>query len=501
MSGKDINELCTITITAQADIKNGKLDPCPDDGMLNIIIKNATGVLNFSNVTKASMVQVFSPELQTLQFPQLGSLRNLIADGATNLSTISFTQLSSPVPEIFPNGDYSNTDAISINITGSPALTELDLPTALGLYEVELRDVPKLNWINQNVTTAAVLESDTCLDFPALESVSDLHLTGGNSASCFRLGKLTSVANFTLTSIGPSEVSFGQMPLSLIDTLILESSVVDPSAPDPTLEFGPLATVGGSAFVTSNANGHIDLGNLNNVKGNLSISNNRNCTFNFDHLGDVDSLLLMDNPNTTLPSFPSLLRANNIHLRGYIETDDIFPALLGVSNTVTIEAWNDDFNCSKLASQQQAGTINQLSCNGTDSTYTAATSSPSSSPSDNGLSPGAKAGIGVGVTIGVLGAAIIIVWLVLRSKNQRKGLLQSSSAPPSVENRYTDVATQEEVRESSDAYAHEIDGRIPIQQVEGQMIIQENPGEEIHELPSNTYIHQTAPHTSAATSG
>ncbi|KAI0456059.1 hypothetical protein F5B21DRAFT_169749 [Xylaria acuta] len=68
---------------------------------------------------------------------------------------------------------------------------------------------------------------------------------------------------------------------------------------------------------------------------------------------------MTDNPNSTLPWFPDLRRAANIQLRGNIDTSqgpNISPALTTVPGTMTVGAWNSDFNCS------------QLVCNGTDGT-------------------------------------------------------------------------------------------------------------------------------------
>ncbi|KAI1170848.1 hypothetical protein F4777DRAFT_92049 [Nemania sp. FL0916] len=81
------------------------------------------------------------------------------------------------------------------------------------------------------------------------------------------------------------------------------------------------------------------------------------------------TLSVTDNADTTIPWFPALERANDIHLRGNIDKSvgpNIFPSLKAVPGTVTIEAWNSDFNCSKLVSQVQDSIIQHLVCNGTD---------------------------------------------------------------------------------------------------------------------------------------
>ncbi|KAI0481805.1 hypothetical protein F4859DRAFT_529557 [Xylaria cf. heliscus] len=330
---------------------------------------------------------------------------------------------------------------VYINITESPSLTELVVQDATGLHGLVLRGVPYLSWSNHHTASVVILESNTCLDLPALESVRNLHLTGTDIVTCDVLVKLTSVLNLTLTG-------------------------------SDTLEAGPVASVGGNAFITSNANVHIDIDNLHSVKGNLSINNNQNCTFTLDHLVEVGSLLVIDNPNTRLPSFPSLLRAKNIHLREYIGDSNIFPALVRVSDTVTIEPWNDDFDCTKLISQQQEGSINNLSCNGNDDGNLGTVGVPIG----NGLTQGAEVSIGIGVTVSILAATIAIVWLLLRFNIQRKRLSQESAMPLLFESRDITDTVQESggqgtIQEIPGDPAHEAEGQMPMHEVEGQMIL------------------------------
>ncbi|KAI0966508.1 hypothetical protein F4678DRAFT_484136 [Xylaria arbuscula] len=437
---------CQITITDQADIESGSLSSCAKDDLIQISIRNATGVLNFTALTEAFTIEISdSPQLQVLDFPVLQTLDGLLSNEATNLSSISLRQLTSPAPDIYPGG---------YNATGLGALI--------------LRDVPTLDFDNPNITSAVIVESDDCFNLPALVSAGNIHLIGSVVENCFGLEKLASVQNFTLTNITPSVITFGQAVLAVTDTLVVESSVVDPSAYEYTLELDPVASIGGGGFVTSNANLHINLGNLNSVKGNLSVNNNQNCTFNFDQLEEVDSLLVMDNPNTSLPSFPSLLRANTIHLRGYINDSNVFPALVRVADTVTIEAWNDDFNCSKLLSQYQASTINKLSCNGTDNVTETENGDPTSSPSSQSLDD-----------------------VLSEAPRSRRGLSQKASASPTDGSSDTADNTKQEFghqginQGSSCDQTYEVDGQIPIRQVDGRMIIHENPGNELYELPSS----------------
>ncbi|KAI1290691.1 hypothetical protein F5Y03DRAFT_401066 [Xylaria venustula] len=311
------SNFCEITITNQADIESGSIPSCAENETISISIRNATGVLNFTALTEAYVIEISdSPQLEILDLPALQSLYALISNGAKDLSSISLGQLTSPAPIFYSGGYWS--PAIELNINGSPSLTQIDLQDATSLNSLTLRDVPILGFNNPNITSIFTVESDTCFHLPALVSAGNIHLIGRGLEDCFGLEKLASVLNFTLTSISPSVLSFGQAVLTVTDTLVVESSVPNPSADKYTLELNPITSIGGSGFVSSNANLHIELGNLNSVKGNLSLNNNQNCTFNFDQLEEVGSLMLMDNPNTFLPSFPSLLRADSIHLRGLI---------------------------------------------------------------------------------------------------------------------------------------------------------------------------------------
>ncbi|KAF2963832.1 hypothetical protein GQX73_g9742 [Xylaria multiplex] len=484
-------QTCTVNITNQADIESGSLSSCPENAYRYINIRNATSVLNFTNLTETDYIDVAqSPQLEILDFPHLTSLRYLAVNGATALESILMRQLSSLPSDIHEDGSYTLPIPFSaINITECPNLLELNIQNTTGLHVLALQNV-SLSSLNPNITSVVILETDSCLGLPDLRSTRDFHLTGTGAQGCFLFSDLSSAHNFTLTSISPSEVVFGQAALTVIDTLTLESSVVT-SDYDNTLKLDSVASVGSNAFITSNANAHIEFDSLVSVKGNLSIKNNQNCTFNFDNLGDVGNLLLMDNLNTTLPTFPSLARANSIHLRGYIDKSNIFPALTSVSDSVIIEALNDDFNCSKLVSQYQAGTIPNLSCNGTSNGTGSNSGEPSSSPSpapNDSLSQGAKAGIGVGVAVGVLGAAVAIIWLVLRFKIQLKKLSQRNpTAPPIGDNgaaQKQEHEVQGAIQEKPDDQIHQIGESTKINQAEGRMIIQENQGNGVHELAS-----------------
>ncbi|KAI0913083.1 hypothetical protein F4823DRAFT_559349 [Ustulina deusta] len=179
------------------------------------------------------------------------------------------------------------------------------------------------------------------------------------------------------------------------------------------------------------------------------MNSNKNYTFDSDPLEEARNPLLMDNP--TYP--PS-----------------IFPVLTGVSDKVTIEAWNYGFNRSKLVSQHQRSIIPSLSCNRTDNGTGTESGGPSSSPSppssDNSLTQGAKAGAGVGVTVGVLCATIVIVLLVPRFQIRLYEFSKRRAISPPAENR----------------------NAVKIQEPEAQETLQEKPDDQIHQVEGQTIM-------------
>jgi hypothetical protein len=64
----------------------------------------------------------------------------------------------------------------------------------------------------------------------------------------------------------------------------------------------------------------MDFGNLQTIGGDLSVVNNTNCSLNLNQLSRVRTLSMIANAQTTLPFLSNLERAENIHLRGYIDT-------------------------------------------------------------------------------------------------------------------------------------------------------------------------------------
>ncbi|KAJ3556670.1 hypothetical protein NPX13_g10087 [Xylaria arbuscula] len=260
------------------------------------------------------------------------------------------------------------------------------------------------------------------------------------------------VGDFTFTNALGS--SLETATLAIAGSFTLETSPYPRAKNESTFEFpssdaasavtnainvGNITSIGANATVTSNTNAQIDLSGLATVGGSFSITNNTNCTLDLTKLSQTGALSIVDNIDSTIPRLFNLERADSIHLRGNIDTSsgpNILPSLTFVSGTVTIEPWNTDFNCSRLQSQQQQGLINNLRCNGTDTSTTStstppASTSPSSTgsnTSNSGLSTGASAGIGVGVSLAVIGG--LGAWLFIYFRRRFAALEARRPGPP-----------------------------------------------------------------------
>lgn len=121
-----------------------------------------------------------------------------------------------------------------------------------------------------------------------------------------------------------------------------------------------------------------------------------------------------------------------------------------MQNSVVIEAWNPEFNCSRLVSQQIQGIISHLYCNGTDNGNTTSSSTPTPSDTPNttgGLSSGAWAGIGVGTGIFVLGLVGLVAWAILHFRSKIRSLEERGKLT-------TGVSTPESKEEAMDLAYH-----------------------------------------------
>ncbi|KAI8630386.1 hypothetical protein F5Y19DRAFT_474782 [Xylariaceae sp. FL1651] len=493
-------DLCRspITITNQADIDHGVLSSSCVDSAQVINIRNATDTLNFSRVTSVWNITVYdSPQLQALEFPNLTSLYSLEITRAISLTNISLPIIyAGATLELYPDGGYSGHGSQgtvpSLNITGAPALENLRLGNTPFLGNLVLLDSGQSNLYLDNTTLALSILTDRCLELSGLTRLFVLQIHG--AAGCiYELQRLTSVTNFTLTNaVDIDTVDDRDDPsipasLQVNDTMNLESSlasgegdlapITDLGTADTGNEIGlrRIKTIVRDLNINSNTNVHIAYDGLTSVGASLSARGNTNCTFNFDQLSMVGNLVFIDNFNTTLPLFPLLERANNIHLRGFIDTSvgpNIFPYLKSIPGNVTVEAWNGDFDCSKLVAQWNDHTIHNLQCNGTNNgtsnEFSNRTDTSTPAPS-HGLSQGKWAGIGVAIGIVVIGIILALIWLVLHF---RRRLRELERIPPQKPN---DNETSNEPNQPQTNQTQEMDGA---------SIRREKPDDPLVEMPT-----------------
>ncbi|KAI0423654.1 hypothetical protein F5Y09DRAFT_355049 [Xylaria sp. FL1042] len=447
----------TVTISSQSDIDTGSLQSCGSgNSELQLEIIGAKGTLNFSNITTLySLFVAQSPDLEILELPQLVSLDFLDVVDAPALNSLS-------APNFNGANDESVEGGFALQIFNAPILYDnLDFQIPTSLNTVSLWDsgehtlvvdhgklIP--NSLLANITHLDFFQTNGCYDLPKLEVVSEVHLNG-EQACDYGLASLKSVGSLNITNAA-NTIIFGptadQSPPSIqVDTSMSLSGTV--WMPDNRtgfysvneIELSRIDSIGQDLNVSSNANLEFFFGGLTTVGATLILSNNTNCTFNFDQVSQVTDLLLLDNVNTTIPVFGSLQRAENIYIRGFVDTNsgsNLFPVLTLVSGNVTIETLNPDFNCSKLVQQHNDGIIQNLACNGTNNSGSNTTpissgtdSESTSKPGDGtGLSAGAYAGIGIGAGVVLLGAIFAITWLVLhhiRSLKKLKTIQRSNS--------------------------------------------------------------------------
>ncbi|KAI1345652.1 hypothetical protein F5Y01DRAFT_323004 [Xylaria sp. FL0043] len=478
----------TITISSQSDIDSGPLQSCGSgNSELQLEIVEAAGTLSFTNITRLYSIFVAqSAGLEGLEFPELVSLDFLDIIDATALNSLSA-----------PNFEGTNAEAagggFALQIFNAPLLYDnLDIQIPTSLNTVSLWDsgehtlvvdhgklIP--NSLLANITHLDFFQTNGCYNLPKLEVVSEVYLNG-EQACDYGLVSLKSVGSLNITAAA-NTIIFGptadQSPPSIqIGTSITLSDTI--WMPDNRtgfysvneMDLSRIDSIGQDLNISSNANLEFLLDGLTTVGATLILSNNTNCTFNFNQVLQVSNLLLLDNSNTTIPVFGSLQRAENIYVRGFIDTNsgsNLFPALNLVSGNVTIETLNPDFNCSKLVQQRNDGIIQNLICNGTNNGSDTAPTSNTTAASDSsdGLSAGAYAGIGIGAGVVLLGAILAITWVVL---HHIRGLKKLNTTQRST---YGQVSAKEEMQGPYSGGTSECDGA---------EIIREKPDDPLTEL-------------------
>ncbi|KAJ8119612.1 hypothetical protein ONZ43_g3476 [Nemania bipapillata] len=408
-----------VTISSQSDIANLNIAPSRLESCFNnITITNAEGTLTFDNFTTANGIYIQdSPNLEALSFPDLIGLSALGVYNVPTLSNISLPEIQSvgvlpwggdgwQIP--LPTRETEDQNLIAFTVNNAPALKAVDFGYISGFFTLELIGADSLTQSDiyaldpglvYNVNSSDVLSLDGCFYLAKLTFAQFVRIVGRPDCD-YVLVNWHSAYNLTLVNTADSRLDI-LFPFAINGSLTANSLYLSPensSSYEAALDF--VSSIGYNVNLTSNSNVDLSLDQVETLGGDLFASDNLNCTLSFDKMSEITGNITMtDNPNSTLPWLPDLRRAANIHMRGNIDTShgpNIFPALTTVPGTVTIEAWNSDFNCSQLVQQMQAGIIRNLACNGTGGTKSDADAGSSS------LSGGAWAGVGVAIGMIIL---------------------------------------------------------------------------------------------------
>ncbi|KAI1376824.1 hypothetical protein F4677DRAFT_75467 [Hypoxylon crocopeplum] len=206
-----------VIIATQADIDKVTLSSYSlddDDEAPAVLIRNATGTLNFTTLARAFRIEVStSPQLEVLDFPLLESLLDLSVYKAQSLSSISMPRLTNRDPVVELPG-VTGAQAFHLNITGSPSLSELNLPELTNIDHLTLFDIGDSlpNFLNMaNIISAgnvSVTNNTSCtIDFDHLTEVGNLFITDNSNTTLPIFPALARVENIHLrgymnTSLG-----------------------------------------------------------------------------------------------------------------------------------------------------------------------------------------------------------------------------------------------------------------------------------------------------------
>ncbi|KAI2782574.1 hypothetical protein F4815DRAFT_461984 [Daldinia loculata] len=419
--------------------------------------------------------------LKEISFPDLEILSQLAIEDATELENVSIPHLTSNFSQLPPH---------RLEFFDTPKLTTFTFGNISSLHILNLTSSVLDPYMFSSITSIDYLIVEEAHEFENLRYVETLQLIGDYYYPK-AFSNITSLQNLTFTNTTDRATYFGDS-LLINNSLVIENCYSKRDSRYTMNDLAQISSIGSYLQASNNTAIELNFRQLTDINGDISIYENTDCTLDLTQLSDVATLSLVDNVNTTLPWFPGLRRANNIHIRGYIDTSpgpNIFPALTAVSGNLTIEAWNDDFNCSKLVDQYQNGLIHNLACNGTNNETGRNTESPPGNASTE-LSQGAWAGIGVGIGVFVIGTVFGMIWLLLRLKRWKKELmeiirqqeaqqehrrdsLEMDHEPPNLNLLFESDGTGI-IREKPDDHLREAGGRA---------IIAEHPDDHIRELP------------------
>ncbi|KAJ3578992.1 hypothetical protein NPX13_g1576 [Xylaria arbuscula] len=257
----------------------------------------------------------------------------------------------------------------------------------------------------QDITYLNVLQlQDTAITSPTLKSIANLE----SDNTVLRVPQLAYIGNATFTNfIFPT---LSSQSLQFVGDLTVQHRVpLDDDDPvrDIADSLWDIQSVDGNFAIQDWSNGTLDLSTLATVEKQLSVRDSINTNFVFSDLSSVGNLVMENNGESLLPGdFRNLEFADSIQLKGKIDTSsfgNIFPSLKLVKQSITVEASNNDFNCSHLIFQQSQGLIGQVNCNGLNGDDS--DMDPSSSATRSGIFRGIWVGIGISFAIAVLSNA------------------------------------------------------------------------------------------------
>ncbi|KAI0015589.1 hypothetical protein F4780DRAFT_67356 [Xylariomycetidae sp. FL0641] len=534
-----MSEACnkTVTISSQ-DEADRFAAACPDgqsDPSSSVWVTNATGSLKFTGVpTLYNLTVTDNQLLEGLDFPQLTNLTRLTIVGAPALSRLSLPQLDtfgSSFDEQEPITSWDQLDrGLVLYLAETPKLGTILFKRSVGFDILTVYDQGGSgsefsdNFFSnfRNVTYASYF-SNTCdglpnlrmgrlmalqhtdekctPGFPSLDSVSSLILNQQYS-QLLDAQELDSVVSPRYSvAVKPTD----QLQLENLRPVGLGIDGIDGMPPVP-VAFNTTQSLA-SVFISGNVNIGFELDYLTNLDSALRFENNTSSSLRLSALKSASEISIIDNPNTTIPILPDLEQVNNIHMRGYIDTTygpNIFPRLQYVSGNMTIEPWNDDFDCSKLSSlANEEQIINHLTCNGTNSVTPSDTNSSQSLSESPTLSTGAWAGVGVGAGIVLIGSIVAIVWLRLHYRFRTQQIARRTSHTPSPTLRNDDQAEPQRQgtregdvrganREKPKQTVHEVPENHPrIEIVDNH--IREMPDDRVYELGDSVFELPSTP--------
>ncbi|KAJ3579937.1 hypothetical protein NPX13_g623 [Xylaria arbuscula] len=324
-------------------------------------------------------------------------------------------------------------DSLTLWITEAISLTDFIIGNSTSFASLTLSNVASSHWYSSynfaspNISTVGSISLDVCLPLDGLRSAKSMSISCPSFCS-YNLTNLVSVGGLTLekaafiNTVDPVDSGSGSIsPVQVMNSMTLRNSI---AGSDPS--------IGGV---------EIPLRRIGSIVQDLNITSNGNVHVAYDGLTDVGG------------SFPN--GAN------------IFPALTLVSGNVTVEATNNDFNCSKLVSEFTERSTRNVKCNGKN--YNISKSLPEPSHRSNqGLSREAWAGIGVGTAVAVIGILGVFIGIIIHYRRRLTRLEKGVAVQTSSGKRSIDGPRQQQP--------------FTMQEVDGRGIFREKPDDPLVEL-------------------